>query len=220
MIHSGAWARLGVTLLLVAATIYFNVTLFDTAKKVAAARRLSTRRHNEKSRQEYTWIGSDFPRYLPVDAGPVKMVAEESIHYSLTNPEAYEEWLWTAPLVGDNHVRLGPDKRMFAVPMFHELHCLRNMRSAMEDGLATLNPVYQGHIHHCFNYLRQWTLCSADVTLEPGDFTTRNFSAERVGGTYECVDWVPVYRMAEDNWDSWERFRDEHGLSDALPVER
>jgi len=141
------------------------------------------------------------------------MLAEESVHYSLTDPEAYDEWLWTAPIVGDNHVRLGPDKRMFAVPMFHELHCLRNMRTAMVDGLASLSPVRQGHIHHCFNYLRQWALCSADVTLEPGDFMTRNFTTERTGGTYSCLDWTPVYKAVEENWYDWEQYRDLHGLA-------
>ncbi|CCM04083.1 uncharacterized protein FIBRA_06242 [Fibroporia radiculosa] len=141
------------------------------------------------------------------------MVAEESVHYPLSDSEAHEEWLWTAPLFGDNHVRLGPDKRVFAVPMFHQLHCLRTMREAIEVGLTSLSPGLQGHIHHCFTYLRQWTLCSADVTLEPGDFMTRNFTTERVGGTYNCLDWEPVYRAVEANWIDWIQWRDESGLS-------
>ncbi|KAH9932592.1 uncharacterized protein B0H18DRAFT_31175 [Fomitopsis serialis] len=134
----------------------------------------------------YTWIGDDFPKTFPVDAGPVQTTFEESVRYSLSAPEAEDEWLWTAPLVGDNHVRLGPEKRMFAVPMFHELHCLRNIRSAMVDGLDSMGPVGQGHIHHCFNYLRQWTLCEADVSLEPGDFEEKAFIREREGATRVC----------------------------------
>ncbi|KZT04281.1 uncharacterized protein LAESUDRAFT_658080, partial [Laetiporus sulphureus 93-53] len=160
------------------------------------------------------WIGSDYPELFPVDAGPTKLLVEDSVHYSLTAPEAYEEWLWTAPLVGDNHVRLGPEKRMFAVPMCHQLHCLRSIRSALEDGWNSLPPVHQGHIHHCFNYLRQWTLCSADVTLERGDFVARNWTTERTGGFHTCLGWKPVYRAVEQNWLEWEEFRNEHGLSE------
>ena len=158
------------------------------------------------------WVGDDFPRKFPVDAGPVKAVLEESVRFSLYLPEAADEWLWTAPLVGDNHVRLGPEKRMFAVPMFHELHCIRSMASVMVNGLDSLGPAGQGHIHHCFNYLRQWTLCDADVTLEPGDFARRNFSEERVGATHVCRDWEPVYDMVDAGWETWEAYRIAHGV--------
>ena len=159
------------------------------------------------------WVGDDFPRKFPVDAGPVRTVLEESVRFSLYLPEAADEWLWTAPLVGDNHVRLGPEKRMFAVPMFHELHCIRSMASVMVNGLDSLGPAGQGHIHHCFNYLRQWTLCDADVTLEPGDFEERDFERERESGTRTCLDWEKVYDAVEKNWDEWVQFRDAHGLT-------
>lgn len=139
------------------------------------------------------------------------MQVEESVHYSLTDQEAYAEWLYTAPL-GDNHIRLGPDMRAFAVAMFHELHCLRGIREALEGGLASLPVVQQEHIHHCFNYLRQWILCAADVTLEPGDFMTRNFTTERFGAKHICRDWEPVYDIVNVKWDEWDRFREAHDL--------
>ncbi len=60
--------------------------------------------------------------------------------------------------------------------MFHELHCLRAMRNTIEIGWKTIGHSRQAHILHCFNYLRQWTLCAADVTLEPGDFFKRGIS--------------------------------------------
>ncbi len=44
----------------------------------------------------------------------VKMTVQESVHYDLIAPEAEAEWLWTAT-IGDGHVRIGKEERMFAV---------------------------------------------------------------------------------------------------------
>ncbi|KAH9838984.1 uncharacterized protein C8Q71DRAFT_704397 [Rhodofomes roseus] len=217
-VRVGSVSHVALLAVFLAASFYFNVTLLDTAKRVKAARagRLRAQKRFSQSvidEDAYAWVGDDFPRTFPVDARPVQTTFEESVRYSLSTAEAGDEWLWTAPLAGDNHVRLGPEKRMFAVPMFHELHCLRNMRSAMVDGLDSLGAVGQAHIHHCFNYLRQWTLCEADVSLEPGNFEERDFEREREGATRMCVDWEPVYSAAERNWDEWVQFRDAHGLT-------
>ena len=142
----------------------------------------------------------------------VKIVVEESVRYSVTNPEAEMEWIWTGP-VGDHDIRLGQDQHAFALPMYHQMHCLRIMRRSLSSGTySQLHPIQQGHIHHCFNYLRHWTLCSADVTLEPGDFTKRNFTTERVGATHTCREWEPVYDMVNAGWDSWEDYRIAHGV--------
>ena len=157
------------------------------------------------------FIGNDHPEDLAILRRAVRMTVEESVHYGITQPEAEIEWLYTAPL-GDNDVRLGTERRLFAVAMFHELHCLRGIREALDGGLASLPALLQGHVNHCFNYLRQWTLCGADVTLEPGDFSQRNFTTERTGATHTCPDWEPVYEMVGANWFEWERFREASGL--------
>ncbi|KAL6309444.1 hypothetical protein BKA93DRAFT_723845 [Sparassis latifolia] len=142
-------------------------------------------------------------KVLPTEAPLVKMVVEESAHYSLDDPEADGEWLWTVS-VGDNYIRLGPEKRTFAIPMIHELHCLRNIQRIIEHGFM---PAHEEHTHHCLNYMRQWTLCSADVALEPGPFETRDFDVERIGATHTCRDWEVVYDFVRDNWREWVRFR-------------
>lgn len=156
-------------------------------------------------------MGTDHPKRLPIPEEYVKMTVQESVHYALTQPESEEEWLWTAT-VGDGHVRLGDKKRMFAVAMFHQLHCLRGMRNALAKGWHHIGPSRKRHIHHCYNYLRQWTLCSADVTLEPGDFTKRNFTTERLGATHTCLDWKPAYEFMKDKWIEWEEFRVAHDI--------
>ncbi|CAL1715783.1 unnamed protein product [Somion occarium] len=167
---------------LVVISLYLDVTIVQLAryaKDVVTDIQYTPPRPLES----YSLIGTDFPPVLPVKMGPVKIVVEESVHYALTGPDSADEYLWTAPY-GDNHIRLGEDYRAFAIPMFHQLHCLRGIREALDRGLGAIHAGQAGHIHHCFNYIRQWTLCSADVTLEPGDFTQRNFTAQRMGATY------------------------------------
>lgn len=69
--------------------------------------------------------------------------------------------------------------------------------------LALGGDVNAGHTHHCLNYLRQTTLCSADLTLEPGDFVTRNFETDRVGALHTCRDWSAAYNMMKERWELW-----------------
>ena len=156
-------------------------------------------------------IGPDHPANLPVERPKVRITVEESVHFALANPESAHEYLWTAPY-GDNHIRLGPDMRAFAVAMFHQLHCLRGTQAALKMGWGKMRPGAQEHLHHCFNYIRQWTLCDADLTLEPGDFAQRNFTTERVGATHTCTDWQPIYDMVNDRWFKWEDYRVAHGV--------
>ena len=158
------------------------------------------------------FIGRDHPVYLPVKQKQVLVTREDSVRYSISDPEAEEEWLWTGP-VGDHNIRLGKDYRGFAVSMFHELHCLRIMRRTLNAGdYQHLSRAQKGHIHHCFVYLRLWTLCSADVALEPGDFAHRNFTTERMGATHTCTDWDPAYELVNDRFITWDRYRREMGI--------
>nr|GAT60886.1 predicted protein [Mycena chlorophos] len=124
----------------------------------------------------YSYVGDDFPPNLPgvpLD-DRVQMVVEESSHYSFL-PEAREAW-YTAFPDGFGAIRLGHHHRVFYVSMYHELHCLQQFR----DTLVDVGPrVDWGHLHHCLNYIRQRALCQADLTLEPGDFTKRDFARDR-----------------------------------------
>ncbi|KAH9914253.1 uncharacterized protein B0H18DRAFT_1087885 [Fomitopsis serialis] len=151
-------------------------------------------------RPSYTFIGSDVPSELPIEYRLVRLIPEESLHYAVTGPEARLEWLWTG-MEGNNDAHLGPENRVFIVAMFHELHCLR---------YANLGDREPQHLHHCLNYLRKWILCSADVTLEPGDFRLRDFQTDRLGVTHTCRDWEHIYSVAQQNWFDWEEFRNEH----------
>ncbi|TFK42239.1 hypothetical protein BDQ12DRAFT_625246, partial [Crucibulum laeve] len=206
----GNHAPLYAIALLGIASLYFTSTLIDLAKDVRALRDFQARpNHIIRPIESYTLVGDDHPKRLPVPEKLVKMIVQESTHYGISEPEAETEWLWTAT-IGDGHVRIGKEKRMFAVAMFHQLHCLRGIRNAMDKGWNSISPARQTHILHCYNYLRQWTLCSADVTLEPGDFTKRNFTTQRHGATHTCIDWKPAYDYMSDKWMEWEEYRVDH----------
>ncbi|KAK0486111.1 hypothetical protein IW261DRAFT_1559536 [Armillaria novae-zelandiae] len=150
---------------------------------------------------DYTFIGDDFPYTFPIahNLSTVAMQVEESVHFSLHDPNSHAEWQSVLPAsVGT--VILGPYNRSFVVPMFHELHCTVLL---FESFAPNTEKPHWGHIKHCMNYIRQWALCRADLTLERGSFEQRDFVKERVGAMHACKDWNAVYAYASTNWDEW-----------------
>lgn len=143
----------------------------------------------------------DFPLTIPpalVDPGLVMLTVEESAHYPLLGDLSDDEWL-SLTSAGVGYVRLGPDQRRFVVTMFHEMHCLRVLNLAIGGS----SRASMDHVTHCLNYLRLMALCSADITLESGDFMARDFSVELVGETRVCRDWTAVYSAMHDNYAEW-----------------
>lgn len=129
------------------------------------------------------------------------MTFGETSAYPLTGPTSNEIWETMRSIkTHQGYVRLGPDKRVFAVAMFHELHCVNTFRKALVD--HNDKEANAHHVQHCMNYLRQFFLCSADGTLERGDFMKRD-SEDRVGTTRVCKDWSVVYEQADANFWEW-----------------
>ncbi|KAJ6617496.1 hypothetical protein B0H10DRAFT_1304391 [Mycena sp. CBHHK59/15] len=186
----------------------FTYTLFNHVVDVAMRMPLPPSKAYIEPRDanSYSYVGDDFPPMLPgVELSEtVKMVVEESVHYSLSPAaEAKAEW-YTAFPDGVGTVRLGPHHRAFFVSMYHEIHCLQQFRDILvEQDVQYSNPKFRGHLHHCLNYLRERALCQADLTLEPGDFTTRNFAEDRIGATHICRDWTAVIEKVDANWSDW-----------------
>lgn len=143
----------------------------------------------------------------------MRMVIEESVHYSIVAHESPQEWLSFTAFIGDGAVRLGPAHRLFAVSMIHQLHCLRSIRDSMAQSWTDMDNNSRNHAHHCLNYLRDRMLCQADTTLEPGDFAIQNFSRRRSGATHTCTDWKPAFDYVWDNWLEWNAFQQEHGIA-------
>ncbi|EJD46585.1 hypothetical protein AURDEDRAFT_63203 [Auricularia subglabra TFB-10046 SS5] len=167
-------------------------------------RKLTVRSHNTYNsssiHESYAaWIGHDFPEKLPLpnELTSVHLTVENTEHYPLGDGGA-RAWHSTDTR-SRGYARLGPRARLFAVAMFHELHCLRIFNAAF----GTTGDIK--HVAHCLSYLRHGALCAADLTLERGDWTAANASS--AGATHVCRDWSAVYDAMEDNWDRWTAVR-------------
>ncbi|TFK54254.1 hypothetical protein OE88DRAFT_1654825 [Heliocybe sulcata] len=158
------------------------------------------------------YVGSDYPPELPIRPLPlVEMQLQESVQFALVGPGADEAWqtLTTYP-PGKGWVRLGPNRRLFAVVMFHELHCLRMIQRAFVNKNDTEAGPH--HVQHCLNYLRQHFLCEAVGDLEEGDFMERDYERERMGSALMCEDWTKVYEFAETNFEEWKEWASDRGI--------
>ncbi|KAJ6529062.1 hypothetical protein DFH09DRAFT_935034, partial [Mycena vulgaris] len=149
--------------------------------------------------------GGDYPELWEISSlGKVGMTIEETRSYPIDGGHnALEMWA-TSSSKGFGYVRLGSERRAFAVSMFHQLHCVRLVRAALA---GRYDSYALGHMHHCFNYLRQMILCSPNLTLEPADVLSRDFEVDRIGATHVCSDWSVMYKDAADNWNDWVQFR-------------
>ncbi|KAF9489035.1 hypothetical protein BDN71DRAFT_1402301 [Pleurotus eryngii] len=146
-------------------------------------------------------LGHDFPPTFPLHSGTlsdVHLTMEESTNFPLTSWASNDQWFTIAPLSA-GYVCLGPHVRLFVVMMFHGLHCMRILNLAFDP----LHIIGDGHINHCLGYLHQMTLCSADLTVEPAGWKTRDFSWDRVGAMHKCWDWSAVYVEVEQNYAQW-----------------
>ncbi|KAH8109252.1 hypothetical protein DFH11DRAFT_951021 [Phellopilus nigrolimitatus] len=163
----------------------------------------------ENHTENYTYLGNSYPSTVPLPGGSLPSISytfEESTRFGTTNASVPTWWGNLARQLG--YVRLGPKKRIFAVSMVHQQHCLHLFAKALATQSAP-----NAHLQHCFNYLRQNLLCQADATLEPPGWTEREFDSERVGGTRECGDWSAVYAFVEDNYWDWMAYRQENWIS-------
>jgi hypothetical protein len=79
------------------------------------------------------------------------------------------------------------------------MHCMRVLNFAF--GHSSLSNIH--HVRHCLGYLRVMALCNPDLTLERGDFTTKNFKEEPEGATHECTDFTTVYDTMQLRYDDW-----------------
>lgn len=154
---------------------------------------------------EPSYVGDDFPKSLPIDfTGQISTTIEESIRFRLNDhPSVPQAWMANVPS-GIGYVRLGPEHRIFAISMYHELHCLLKIHRTI---VSRSGPT--PHIQHCFAYIRQSILCAADLNLEPIDFRRHNFSHQPVTSSRTCKDWRHIHHFAEQNALEWSAFLTE-----------
>jgi len=165
-------------------------------------------------------LGDDWPPFLPLKLErKVEMVVEESVHYVAgglveSGGGGKDEWQYQRGFGFDGAARLGAQNRTFAVSLYHQEHCLLYFHAQLTEsdrtGTTTTNdsspPGRFAHHQHCLNYLRQQALCHPDLTLEPGDFTTRDFEVDRVGQTHVCRDFDTAWDYNTERWLEWYHF--------------
>lgn len=132
------------------------------------------------------------------------MTLQESVHFNVNLSDTASNLEWKSISLhpdGFGRTRLGPDHRIFVVTVFHQLHCLQILHSALDGNIDSTH-----HIQHCLDYLRQTFLCEAADNLERGDFMRRDYARERVADTLTCRDWEKVYRALDEDAARWEEW--------------
>ena len=153
------------------------------------------------------WIDRDFPLTLPYGPIPtVEMTFQETVRMDLqggNDSKANWETLLTNQFgIGFQH--FGAYNFRFISAAYHSLHCLYTAQEDFERPDHAGNPSH--HFNHCLIYMWQLFLCNADMTLEEGDFLTRNYTTERVGTTRKCRDWTTVADYVDKNNKDWLTF--------------
>ncbi|PBL00267.1 hypothetical protein ARMGADRAFT_1072638 [Armillaria gallica] len=171
-------------------TFILTLSLATFVRTISVTRRES----NVPSEKVYY---NNFPEHWPLYLPNVLMMMEESSHYGISGLDSPEEWATTATY-GFGYLRLGQEQRRFALSMWHQLHCLRLMRTALD---GDYDQGVREHMQHCLTYLRQMILCNPDLTLEPADVFTRNYEIKRMGSTHVCRDWSKVYNAMGRNYN-------------------
>lgn len=163
------------------------------ARITVSLQTLAAQKTNSPCRSRTGWVGDDYPAYYPMEIRDAIMFPEDTVHYPINGDDALQQWETQFPTVGKGWVCLGPERRPFALTMYHELHCLGRLRVALEDSANRTYEAQAEHVQHCLNYLRMMTLCRADVTLEP---VIDASLAVDLTQPHLCRDWVQVYEEA------------------------
>jgi len=155
------------------------------------------------------YIGKDYPMQLPIKLEPVQVQFDCSVRYSINSSVAEEVWTKSTDIQSGGIVRLGPDRRVFAIAMFHQLHCLDGLSKA----LRSKNQIaLDGHVGHCLNYLRQVFECLADGTEEPV-VQASMLKSQTCAPPFirECSNWSTLYDFISANYVAFHEFKVKNG---------
>jgi hypothetical protein len=121
---------------------------------------------------------------------------------------AYASLTLPPPMHFDEFERLR-GKHTYVLAVFHQMHCLFHMQMYMDRlavqmraGNTTLDEKGLIHNDHCFDYLRNAIMCTADTTLEgqiEGEDWDGEAGTDGTGGVHVCRSWDEVKGWAERN---------------------
>jgi len=94
-----------------------------------------------------------------------------------------------------------PDMTVFTTSVTHQVHCLFAIvqtYSGLKSG-HELPDDHHWHMIHCFSYLRQAILCSADTALEGHEttFPDHNGGSDGWDSKHVCKDYSQVKKYLE-----------------------
>ncbi|KAK7028988.1 hypothetical protein VNI00_014698 [Paramarasmius palmivorus] len=92
---------------------------------------------------------------------------------------------------------------MIALDVFHQLHCLNEMRKAMYPEYYPVTPegIHTPHMRHCISSLRQSLMCSADITPIVWQWSERSKAAkERSDVIHTCRNFDRIRDWARDHF--------------------
>lgn len=94
-----------------------------------------------------------------------------------------------------------PDKTVYTTSMTHQLHCLFAVVQTY-SGLKANMPIpddHHWHMIHCFDYMRQAIMCSADMALEGHEttFPDDNGGSDGWDSKHVCKDYGQVINYLE-----------------------
>ncbi|CAA9961562.1 DUF3328 domain containing protein [Pyrenophora teres f. maculata] len=105
------------------------------------------------------------------------------------------------------HFSAAPGKQVYAIAVFHELHCLMHLSGYIDKLVMQIrNKDFEldeeavWHNDHCFNYLRNALLCCGDTTLE-GQAQTPELQGmagtDGTGAVHVCRNFDEIMAFAE-----------------------
>jgi hypothetical protein len=132
---------------------------------------------------------------------PLDRVALRVIHYSENYELGSPAWKHLLPESG-HVVHLeeedGSGISTHTVALFHQLRCLEIIHDAYVDEGSHKRA--DSLASHCFNYLRQTTLCMCD--MRNGPHGTLHTAA---GYDFMCYDWEKLYEEGERNFQVYKK---------------
>ncbi|KAI1108591.1 hypothetical protein F5Y14DRAFT_73982 [Nemania sp. NC0429] len=166
---------------------------------------------------------ADFNSELPLEGPPGPQYFRTTFTYNRTfgadpleDPLTEDAWDSLVPL-GQGTVRLSDSSQVYVLSVMHQLHCLWSIHQGFYRALhaepTEVNLQDFPHIRHCFDYIRQALMCSADATLEPVDPVLGGVTGWN--GTHVCSDFRTVAAWAEGHrTNNLKGFRGHHKAKD------
>ncbi|KAJ7630547.1 hypothetical protein FB45DRAFT_915836 [Roridomyces roridus] len=104
----------------------------------------------------------------------------------------------TYPILGDS-----PSTYMLALDVFHELHCLDEIRKAMYQYYYPPSPegINSTHMRHCLSSLRQSIMCSSDISPVVWQWSEKSHAAkERADVLHTCRDFSLIQQWSREHF--------------------